>query len=115
MFSSSNKVCKNLYDEFDRHANLNQENSMIALGDDLSTSSLQEVMEVTVGVDTQDTDTMNGDFINTYDFYDISYETLHPQGPNAILEMSLGSTQERGINDTMYDANSCTDESDSSN
>ena len=119
MSSTSNKVCKNLYVEFYGHANPNQENSMTALGDNLSTSSLQEVsqevMEVIVGGDTQDTGTMNGDCINTSDFYDISYETLHLQGPNAILEMSLGSTQERGINDTMYDADSCTDESDSSN
>ena len=85
MSSTSNKVCKSLYDEFYTHASLNLENRITAMGDDLSTSSSekapQEVMEVTLGIDTQDTKAMNGDCINTSDFYDNSYETLHLQRP----------------------------------
>ena len=39
--SNCYEVCRNLYDEFDRHADLIQENTSTTLGNDLS--SLQEV------------------------------------------------------------------------
>ncbi|KAH9310257.1 hypothetical protein KI387_044202 [Taxus chinensis] len=41
--SSFNEVCKKLYDEFDRHADSTQEDMGTTLGNDLFTSSLQEV------------------------------------------------------------------------
>lgn len=122
------RVCKNLYDEFDRHADLNQEDIRTAFGDDLSTSSLQnvspEVMGVTFGIGTQDSSTTNEDCMvnmspSTSDFYDSSYDTLHLHGlvvsthmQDSILEFSHDSTKKLGTNDALYDGDSCHGESD---
>ncbi|GLJ15132.1 hypothetical protein SUGI_0247520 [Cryptomeria japonica] len=105
--SNSYEVCRNLYDEFDRHADLIQEDTSTALGNDLSTSSLQEVTQEVSNIEA------------TSDFHDSDDETLHEHETavfshvqNDPIELSHESTQKLGTNDALYVEDSCHGESD---
>lgn len=98
--SNCYEVCKNLYDEFDRHVD-----TSTALGIDLS--SLQEVTQEVYNVEA------------TSDFYDSNDEALHEHETtvfshvqNGPIELSHESTQELGTNDALHVEDSCHGESD---
>ena len=102
--SNCYEVCRNLYDEFGRHADLIQENTSTTLGNDLS--SLEEVTQEVSNVEA------------TSDFHNSNDETVHEHEiaifshvQNGPSEVSHESTQELGTNDALYEEDSCHGES----